>query len=156
MKGPPRKSPAASREAARTLARDVARIPGPYQEEGRTLLAESPGGVAAARNEPREPPQTFEEARSRGTDAIAEMLLTGIATARASASTAVMCSPIGCFHARRPNASGSSPSEAIVKLNLAVPYSVALIAENVANTAETPTRVKPTCPRDSDAAAESA
>ncbi len=62
-----------SREAARRLARAVSRLPGPYQEDGRMLLAEIPGGVSAARNAPREKAKTFEQARSRGTEAIAEM-----------------------------------------------------------------------------------
>ncbi len=62
-----------SREAARKLARAVSRMPSDYQEEGRMLLAEIPGGVAAARIDAREPAQTFEEARTRGTDAISEM-----------------------------------------------------------------------------------
>ncbi len=62
-----------SRDAARKLARVVSRLPSEYQEQGRVLLAEIPGGVAVARVETREPAKTFEEARTRGTDAISEM-----------------------------------------------------------------------------------
>ncbi len=62
-----------SREAARKLARVVSRIPSPYQDEARRLLTEIPGGVAAARTDTREPAKTFGEARTRATEAIAEM-----------------------------------------------------------------------------------
>jgi hypothetical protein len=62
-----------SRDEARKLARMVARRPGPYQEEGRMLLAEIPGGVAAAKVGERQEAQNFEEARQRATEAIAEM-----------------------------------------------------------------------------------
>lgn len=63
----------ASRKAARRLARTVSRFPSSYQDEAHELLAEIPGGVPAARFDTEEAPETFEEARRRGTDAISEM-----------------------------------------------------------------------------------
>ena len=62
-----------SREAARRLARAVARRPGEYQEDARWLLTEIPGGVAVAKVGEQKPPENFEEARVRATDAISEM-----------------------------------------------------------------------------------
>lgn len=62
-----------SRDAARRLARIVSRLPSEYQEQGRMLLAEIPGGVAVARVGEKEEPKNFEEARVRATEAISEM-----------------------------------------------------------------------------------
>lgn len=64
-----------SRDSARQLARTVARLSSSYQQEARELLATIPGGIAAADSgsEPSDSPETFEEARTRGTEAISAM-----------------------------------------------------------------------------------
>ncbi len=62
-----------SRETARRLAHAVARRPGEFQEAARQLVAEIPGGVAVAKVGEQPPPENFQEARVRATDAIAEM-----------------------------------------------------------------------------------
>ncbi|MGM0488847.1 MAG: hypothetical protein ACQESR_19075 [Planctomycetota bacterium] len=62
-----------SRESARQLARAISRLSGSHQEEARELLASIPGGVSAARAGTPEAPEAFEEARTRGTEAISAM-----------------------------------------------------------------------------------
>jgi len=62
-----------SREAAVKLARAVARVPGQYQEEARTLLTELPTSLPVARTEAEKPPKDFEEAKNRANEAVSEM-----------------------------------------------------------------------------------
>ncbi|MHB8969026.1 MAG: hypothetical protein ACYC3X_02995 [Pirellulaceae bacterium] len=62
-----------ARDDARGLARAVAKVPGAYQEEARTLLAAIPGGVQGARTEAKPAATTFEEAKTNATEAVSEM-----------------------------------------------------------------------------------
>jgi tetratricopeptide (TPR) repeat protein len=62
-----------ARDDARRLARAVAKVPGDYQEEARTVLAAIPGGVPSARTEEKPAATTFEEAKTNATEAVSEM-----------------------------------------------------------------------------------
>lgn len=64
---------AAARDAARQLARQVARAPGGDQEAARTLLRDLPGGGARTDTAAQPVASTFEEAKTNAVDAIAEM-----------------------------------------------------------------------------------
>ena len=65
------------RDKARKLAREVSRVPGEYQEPARTLLSAIPGGGAAARSsaaaEAQAEAATFEEAKTKASEAMSEM-----------------------------------------------------------------------------------
>ncbi|MHB8955764.1 MAG: hypothetical protein ACYC4U_22525 [Pirellulaceae bacterium] len=63
----------AARENARQLARTVARVPGEFQAEARALLAAIPGGVPSAPTEEQPAAASFEEAKTRATEAVSEM-----------------------------------------------------------------------------------
>ena len=62
-----------SREAARRLARFVARYSGPYQEAGRLLVRRSRAALLRPGPFQKTPPRRLKRPDSRGTDAIAEM-----------------------------------------------------------------------------------